>query len=96
MIVDAGANVGYSVMRFRLEFPDAFIIALEPEQANIAQFKKNCSGDKNIVLEEKALWSTSARLRIRSMDADKNAFQVEEDPRGDVPAVSVSDILEQV
>jgi FkbM family methyltransferase len=93
VIVDAGANVGYSVMRFRLEFPDAFIIALEPEQANIVQFKKNCSGDKNIVLEEKALWSTNARLRIRSLDADQNAFQVEEDPRGDIPAVSVSDLL---
>ena len=30
VIVDAGANVGYSVLRFRLEFPDALIIAIEP------------------------------------------------------------------
>ena len=46
VIVDAGANVGYSVLRFRIEFPDAFIIAIEPEHANIAQLKKNCSADK--------------------------------------------------
>jgi FkbM family methyltransferase len=93
VIVDAGANVGYSVMRFRLEFPEAFIIALEPEKANIVQFKKNCKGDKNIVLEEKALWSTNARLSIRSLDANQNAFQLEDDPLGDVPAVSVSELL---
>jgi FkbM family methyltransferase len=93
VIVDAGANVGYSVLRFRIEFPDAFIIAIEPEHANIAQLKKNCSGDKNIVLEEKALWSTNARLRIRSLDANQNAFRVEDDTGGDIPAVSVSDLL---
>jgi FkbM family methyltransferase len=93
VIIDAGANVGYSVLRFRLEFPDASIIALEPEQTNIAQFKKNCSGDRKIILEEKALWSTNARLRIRSLDASPNGFQVEEDPHGDICAVSVSDLL---
>jgi FkbM family methyltransferase len=93
VIVDAGANVGYSVLRFRLEFPDALIIALEPEPANITQFKKNCGGDKNIILEEKALWSTNAQLRIRSLDAAPNGFQVEEDPDGDLSAMSVSDLL---
>lgn len=93
LIIDAGANVGYSALRFRLEFPDALIIALEPEQANITQFKKNCSGDKNIILEEKALWSTNAKLRIRSLAVSPNGFQVEENPHGDVFAMSVSDLL---
>lgn len=93
VIVDAGANVGYSVLRFRLEFPAATIIALEPERANIKQFKKNCSGDENIILEEKALWSTNAQLRIRSLDASPNGFQVEEDPHGDLSAMSVGDLL---
>jgi FkbM family methyltransferase len=93
VIVDAGAYVGYSALRFRLEFPDAFIVALEPEANNIAQFKKNCGSERNIVLEEKALWSTNARLRIRSLDASQNGFEVEEDPHGDIPAVSVRDLL---
>jgi FkbM family methyltransferase len=93
VIVDAGANVGYSALRFSLEFPDAFIVALEPEANNIIQFKKNCGSDKNIVLEEQALWSNNARLRIRSLDGSQNGFQVEEDPHGDVPAVSVSDLV---
>jgi FkbM family methyltransferase len=93
IVVDAGANVGYSVLRFRLEFPEALIIALEPEQANIEQFKKNCGDDENIILEEKALWSTDARLRIRSFDTRPNSFQLEEDPRGEIAAISMSDLL---
>jgi FkbM family methyltransferase len=93
VIVDAGANVGYSVLRFRIEYPEAFIIALEPERANIIQFKKNCGGDKEIALEQKALWSNNTRLRVRSLDANQNAFQVEEDPLGNIPATSISDLL---
>jgi FkbM family methyltransferase len=96
VIIDAGANVGYSVLRFRLQFPDAFIIALEPERTNITQFKKNCSGDKNIILEEKALWRSNAQLRIRPRDVSEWGFwgfQVEEDPRGDISAISVGDLL---
>jgi FkbM family methyltransferase len=93
IVVDAGANVGYSVLRFRLEFPEALIIALEPEQANIEQFRKNCAGDDNVILEEKALWSTATRLRIRSYDTRPNSFQVEEDPHGDIAAISMGDLL---
>ena len=92
-IVDAGANVGYSALRFQQEFPGATIVELEPERRNIIQFKKNCGPYANIVLDERALWATSARLRIRSHDAGPNAFQVEEDPYGDIEAVSVDEVM---
>jgi FkbM family methyltransferase len=92
-IIDAGANVGYSALRFQKVFPGATIISLEPEPSNIIQFKKNCCPYSNIVLEEKALWSTSTRLRIRSLNVDQNAFQVEEDPHGEVEGVSVHDLM---
>lgn len=93
VIIDAGANVGYSVLRLRAEFPDAFIVALEPEAANIAQFRKNCGDDSKVVLEEKALWRSNARLRIRSHDVPHHAFQVEEDPHGDIAAVTVGELM---
>jgi FkbM family methyltransferase len=93
IIVDAGANVGYSVLRFRLEYPDAFIVAIEPESSNFSQLQKNCAGDYNIVLEQKALWSTQARLAIQSFDIDKNAFRVGGHDSGDILAISVPDIL---
>jgi FkbM family methyltransferase len=92
-IVDAGANVGYSSLRFQKDFPGASIVALEPEPRNIIQFKKNCGPYSNILLDEKALWSSNTRLRIRSLDADSNAFRVEEDQQGDVDAISVDEVM---
>ena len=43
VIVDAGANVGYASLRFQRRFPGVRIIAVEPEQGNIEQFKTPCS-----------------------------------------------------
>lgn len=94
-IVDAGANVGYSALRFQKEFPGATIIALEPEPRNLVQFRKNCTAFSNIILEDKALWATTARLKIRTLDAAVNAFQVEEDPTGDVEALCIEDIMKR-
>ena len=92
-IVDAGANAGFSVLRFQKQFPGARIIALEPEPRNILQFKKNCAPYPNITLEEKALWATHTRLRIRSLDVGLNAFQVEEDASGSVEALSIKEVM---
>ena len=92
-IVDAGANVGFSALRFQREFPGATIVGLEPEPRNIIQFKKNCGPYSNIVLDEGALWSINTRLRIRSLDADQDGFQVEESEHGDVEAISVDEVM---
>jgi FkbM family methyltransferase len=93
-IVDAGANVGYASLRFQRRFPGAKIIALEPAAGNLAQFRKNCAPYPNIVLDPRALWSKSTRLRIVPMGAS-NAFQVREDPMGDVDATSIPDLMRQ-
>ena len=82
-----------SVLRFQKEFPGAKIIALEPERRNILQFKKNCAPYPNITLEEKALWATNTRLRIRSLDVRLNEFQVQEDATGDVETLSINEVM---
>ena len=92
-IVDAGANAGFSTLRFQKEFPGTKIVALEPERRNILQFKKNCASYPNITLDEKALWAANTRLRIRSPDVGLNAFQVEEDANGNVEALSMIEVM---
>jgi FkbM family methyltransferase len=94
-IVDAGANVGYSALRFKLDHPQARIVALEPEPSNVKQFRKNCGGYPDIVVEQAALWPVSTRLRIANPDAGQNSFQVEDDPNGDVVALTVNDIMKR-
>jgi FkbM family methyltransferase len=95
VIIDAGSNVGYSVLRFFQQFPSAEIIAIEPDQANIVQLTKNCRGYENLALERKALWSHPTRLRIINPHDASNAFIVTEDSRGEIEAVSILDLIER-
>lgn len=44
LIVDAGANIGASVVYFAGLFPKARILAIEPERNNCALIRKNCEG----------------------------------------------------
>jgi FkbM family methyltransferase len=92
-IVDAGSNVGYSVLRFRSEFPDAKIVAVEPESRNVTQLRRNCSNYSNIFIEHAAVWSKTTKLSIKSPDAATNAFQVREAIDGDIQAISIDDIM---
>ena len=94
-IVDAGANVGYSALRFHLDYPGATIVAIEPEIRNVMQFRKNCAPYPNIHLEEAALWPRNTRLQIKSLDADQNAFQIRESPTGTITAFTVHELMKR-
>jgi FkbM family methyltransferase len=94
-IIDAGAHVGYTALWLRQQFPDAVIIAIEPEPRNIVQFKKNCLPSDSISLEEAALWPTKGRLRISNQSCNTNNFQCEDDENGDISTITVSDIMQK-
>jgi FkbM family methyltransferase len=59
----------------------------------VAQLKRNCSNYSNIFIEHAAVWSKTARLSIKSPDAETNAFQVRETIDGDIQAISIDDII---
>jgi FkbM family methyltransferase len=92
-IVDAGANVGYASLRFAREFPDSKILAIEPARQNQAQLRKHCSAYPNISVECSAVWPRSGRVRIRSMNVAHNAYEMVEDPEGDVAALGMTDLM---
>lgn len=63
VIVDCGANVGYSTLFFLSHFPRARVIAVEPDPENAELCRRNLSayGDRVVVLQ-KALWGSVAKL----------------------------------
>jgi FkbM family methyltransferase len=65
-IIDAGANVGYSVLWFRARFPQARIVALEPDPRNFLCLQANCGHLDNVVLLQAALWKTDAELALQT------------------------------
>ena len=92
-IVDAGANVGFSALRFATDYPDSTVVAIEPFAGNVAQIRKNCGANYKIKVEHAALWHRGANLAIKSTSVDFNAFQVVEDPVGNIRGLSISDIM---
>ena len=57
-IIDCGANIGLSVIYFKRNYPDAKVIAIEPDPALFEILKKNIEsfGYNDVVLIQKALW----------------------------------------
>lgn len=64
VVIDAGANVGYSVLYFRKKYPTATILALEPDPENYAMLRKNCDHLNNVILLNAALWKTNTTLAL--------------------------------
>jgi FkbM family methyltransferase len=64
LIIDGGANVGYSTAYYANRYPNAKIIAVEPSSENCQRIKHHCSAFKNVTVIEGGLWSQSGFLRI--------------------------------
>ncbi|MCW5695606.1 MAG: FkbM family methyltransferase [Bauldia sp.] len=92
VIVDAGANVGYSVAWFRIRFPDALIIAIEPDPANFALLVENCAHLPQVTLIEGALWPTEAKLGLQILDGAWGT-RVFASPEGTVRGFSLDTIM---
>ena len=71
-IIDCGANVGVSVLYFKKQYPDAEVIAFEPDPGIFKTLEKNVSVQKlqNVALVNKAVWDADAILSFMSDGAD--------------------------
>lgn len=63
-IVDAGANIGLASIYFANRFPEAKIIAIEPEKSNYDLLEKNVSPYKNVVPVQAALWHEDCVINL--------------------------------
>lgn len=100
-IVDAGANVGYSSAYLLTKFPNAQVIAVEPDPENFVQLTRNLKpfGDRVHTLQA-ALWCEDTTLNFSknfSGAGDEWARQVgpSADGDGDVRAISMRSLIEQ-
>ena len=78
LIIDGGANAGYSSVYFANRYPDATILAVEPENSNIDLLRENCRPYSNIEPIHAAIWGSDVLVRIANPTAGKWAFCVEE------------------
>jgi len=64
VIVDTGANIGLTSIYFANKYPDAQIIAIEPENGNYEALKKNVSPYTNIRTINAALWNKNEEINL--------------------------------
>lgn len=71
-IIDAGANIGLSVIYFKKLYPNSEIIAFEPDENVFTTLEYNINSLQinNVTLVKKALWNEVTELRFYSEGAD--------------------------
>ena len=95
LIIDAGANVGYASVFFAHRYPEARILAVEPEASNFALLARNTRPYENVTPIQAALWSRPVPLEIENPAGGHWAFRMREAPEGGggLPAVTVPQLM---
>lgn len=65
VIIDGGAYIGTSAIFFAKKYPNALILAVEPEESNFNMLLKNTKKYKNIVAIKAALWGDVGKKIIK-------------------------------
>ncbi len=97
-IIDCGANIGLSAVFFANRFPNAKIIAIEPESRNFDVLKKNTEKYDHITAIKAGIWSKTTHLKIVDDKVASWGFRVEETTASDgaaIAAISIEDIMKQ-
>ncbi|SEF98987.1 FkbM family methyltransferase [Parabacteroides chinchillae] len=96
-IIDCGANIGLATCYFKEKWPEANVIAIEPEDSNFELLNLNTVNLSNVNLLKAAVWNKSSYLSFNSSDANFDAFSVKESNTcTSISAITIAEILVQV
>jgi FkbM family methyltransferase len=63
-IVDVGANCGMTSVFYANRYPDATIVAIEPESSNYEALVRNTSSYSNVCAIQAALWNEDGQVEV--------------------------------
>jgi FkbM family methyltransferase len=64
IIIDAGANIGLSTIWFKNKYPGARVIAVEPDEDNVAMIKQNTQYYDSVFIIQAALWNKQTSVSV--------------------------------
>jgi FkbM family methyltransferase len=95
-IVDAGAHIGLAAVYFAVTYPDAEILAIEPDPGNFELLRRNTRKLPGVVPIHGALEGETGYVKIVNPTAENWMYRVAaaspDDPAA-VPALTVPDLL---
>lgn len=96
LIYDCGANIGMSVLYFKLLYPQSRIVAFEADPAIVKVLQQNISTNKlqGIELIDKAVWKDTNGIEFGQEGADAGSI-FNEGAKIKIPSVRLRDMLEK-
>jgi FkbM family methyltransferase len=98
VIVDLGANAGQASRFFRSRYPDARIIAVEPDPTTYRHLERNLAADGNAVTRQVAVTAAPGEVRLRRfLDASwmTQVTDAQDDGTVAVAGMTLDDVLTQ-
>ncbi|KAL4855450.1 hypothetical protein ACK3TF_003986 [Chlorella vulgaris] len=93
-ILDAGANAGFSTLLFKLLWPDAVVVSLEPDPSNFAMLQANTKQFEGVYALQAGLWGRAANITVTTTQHDNwgRIFGEAQLGQEGMPAFSVQDV----
>ena len=98
LIIDGGANIGYATVFYANKYPNAKIIAVEPDTENCERIRSHCAELPNVRLVQGGIWNRHTHLYITNPDAAPWSYKVGErdEPGADsFPAYTIQELVEE-
>ena len=96
-VIDCGANIGLSVIYMKTLYPQAEIVAFEPDDANFRYLEKNVTsfGFTNVKIYKEAIWTANTYLNFQSEGSLASRISEEGDRPIKVKATRLYDLLDR-
>jgi FkbM family methyltransferase len=93
VVLDCGANIGFSTYWLAVEFPEALVIAVEPDAENVKLAARNTRYCTNVKLVQAAVAAEDCRITLTNMDMGADAFRTVSDSNGALLGYSIASLV---
>ena len=93
VIIDAGSNIGLAAVFFANKFPNATIVALEPEESNFHILERNIAPYPQVKPLMFALWNDNLPITLLDIGMGSHGFQTTSSPQPNSARTRVVDAI---
>jgi FkbM family methyltransferase len=92
VIIDGGANIGAAALWFARQFPQAEVVAIEPDPENARMCRLNTENVPNIRVVEAALGADSGTVTLTNEIGTADAVRTSRSTEGKVPIRTIAEL----
>lgn len=93
VVLDCGANIGFSTYWMAVEFPEAIVVAVEPDVENARLAALNTRHCPNVRIVQAAVAPVDCRITLTNTDMGADAFRTVSDSNGALHGYSVPSLV---